>query len=201
MENFYNILGVAPNATTEETKERYRFLAQAYHPDKFATLGHKKLAEEQFKKINEAYQILADPTKREQYNNEFLRRTPAASKGDQVQHQQENRKKAENLCRAEYERQQRIYQIDNEISALNHDIGKLKQEMPNWSLMFILLLIIGGIYILPLAINSSVFLMAGGISIIAGLGLLVKRDTFYRNNYKPMLDEIEKRKQHLYKIV
>ena len=40
MENFYNILGVAPNATTEETKERYRFLAQAYHPDKFATLGH-----------------------------------------------------------------------------------------------------------------------------------------------------------------
>ena len=58
MDNYYKILGVDPNASQVEIKERYRFLANAYHPDKFPNDAHKQHAEEEFKKINQAYQII-----------------------------------------------------------------------------------------------------------------------------------------------
>src|SRR5437867_4458691 len=68
MENYYLVLGVPPNASQEQIKERFRFLAHAYHPDKFATPAHKKHAEEAFKKINDAYQILSNPVRRAEYD-------------------------------------------------------------------------------------------------------------------------------------
>ena len=46
------------NASVTEIRERYRFLAHAYHPDKFASESQKKAAEQEFKKIAEAYQTL-----------------------------------------------------------------------------------------------------------------------------------------------
>jgi hypothetical protein len=52
------ILGVKTNASVTEIRERYRFLAHAYHPDKFASESQKKAAEQEFKKIAEAYQTL-----------------------------------------------------------------------------------------------------------------------------------------------
>ena len=72
MEDLYNLFGVSPKATADEIKQRFRFLAQAYHPDKFASDEHRKQAEEQFKKINAAYQILSDPEKKAKYDNERL---------------------------------------------------------------------------------------------------------------------------------
>ena len=68
MENYYQILGVPPNASQEQIKEHFRFLAQAYHPDKFATSAHKKHAEAAFKKINDAYQVLSNPVRRDEYD-------------------------------------------------------------------------------------------------------------------------------------
>ena len=70
MNDLYNILGVSLNATTEEIKHKFRFLAQAYHPDKFASDEHRKQAEEQFKIISAAYQILSNPEKRARYDSE-----------------------------------------------------------------------------------------------------------------------------------
>ncbi len=64
-EDYYNVLGVSRDATPEEIKKAYRKLALKYHPDK--TKGDKE-AEVQFKKINEAYQVLSDPVKRRQYD-------------------------------------------------------------------------------------------------------------------------------------
>ena len=54
----YNILGVSPEADIETIKKAYREMASKYHPDKVSHLGpeFQKLAEEKFKKINEAYQ-------------------------------------------------------------------------------------------------------------------------------------------------
>lgn len=63
MENYYDILGVNETATPDEIKKTYRKLAMEHHPDKGGD-------EEKFKKISEAYDILGDDTKRQQYDNQ-----------------------------------------------------------------------------------------------------------------------------------
>lgn len=63
--DYYEILGVPKNATDEDIKKAFRKLAIKYHPDK--NPGDKN-AEEKFKEINEAYQVLSDPQKRAQYD-------------------------------------------------------------------------------------------------------------------------------------
>lgn len=68
MENYYDILGVSKNITTEELKKVYRKLAKKYHPD--ANVGNAK-AEEMFKKISKAYEILSDETSRAKYDREL----------------------------------------------------------------------------------------------------------------------------------
>lgn len=62
--DYYAILGVPRNATLEQIKEAYRRLAKEYHPDKKPSPE----AEEMFKLINEAYQVLSDPVKRAEYD-------------------------------------------------------------------------------------------------------------------------------------
>ncbi len=62
--DYYHILGIAVNATPEEIKQAYRRLAQKYHPD----VSQEADAEEQFKEVCAAYEILKDPEKRSLYN-------------------------------------------------------------------------------------------------------------------------------------
>lgn len=64
--DYYEILGVAKTATEAELKSAYRKLALQWHPDKHA--DDKKAAEEKFKEINEAYQVLSDPKKKQAYD-------------------------------------------------------------------------------------------------------------------------------------
>ncbi len=63
--DYYKILGVDRNASAEEIKKAYRQLALKYHPDRNPG---DKAAEEKFKEINEAYQVLSDPEKRAKYD-------------------------------------------------------------------------------------------------------------------------------------
>jgi len=63
--NFYQVLGIQKEASTDEIKRAYRKLAHKYHPDKNPG---DKTAETKFKEINEAYQVLSDPQKRQQYD-------------------------------------------------------------------------------------------------------------------------------------
>jgi molecular chaperone DnaJ len=65
--DFYDILGVAKNASDDDIKEAYRKLAMKYHPDR--NQGDKaKEAEEKFKEAKEAYEMLSDPQKRAAYD-------------------------------------------------------------------------------------------------------------------------------------
>jgi curved DNA-binding protein len=63
--DYYETLGVAKTATPDEIKKAYRKLAMKFHPDK--NKGDKA-AEEKFKGISEAYAVLSDPEKKQQYD-------------------------------------------------------------------------------------------------------------------------------------
>ena len=63
--DYYKILGVDKKATEKEIRQAYRKLARKYHPD--VNPGDKS-AEEKFKEINEANEVLSDPEKRQKYD-------------------------------------------------------------------------------------------------------------------------------------
>lgn len=65
--DYYETLGVDRNASEEELKKAYRKLARQYHPDLQAG-DQKKPAEDKFKEINEAYEVLSDQDKRRRYD-------------------------------------------------------------------------------------------------------------------------------------
>lgn len=65
--DYYKILEIDKNATSEEIKKSYRKLALKYHPDK--NKDNKEFYEEKFKNISEAYQILGDPNNKFKYDN------------------------------------------------------------------------------------------------------------------------------------
>lgn len=68
MKNYYKILGVTSNASTNEIREAYINLVKKFHPDLCS--GNTQYAEEKMKDINEAYRMLKDPILREKYNEE-----------------------------------------------------------------------------------------------------------------------------------
>ncbi|MBD5422934.1 MAG: molecular chaperone DnaJ [Mycoplasma sp.] len=62
--DYYEILGIDKNATTSDIKKAYRVLAKKYHPD----INKSPDAEKLFKEVNEAYEVLSDPEKRQMYD-------------------------------------------------------------------------------------------------------------------------------------
>lgn len=66
--NYYEVLGIPPGASTDQIKKKYRELARKFHPD---VVQDKVLGQRVFSQINQAYRILADPERREQYNSQL----------------------------------------------------------------------------------------------------------------------------------
>src|SRR6478736_534735 len=63
--DYYKTLGVSRTASQDEIRKAFRKLAREYHPD---VAKDKKKAEEKFKEINEAYEVLGDAAKRKKYD-------------------------------------------------------------------------------------------------------------------------------------
>lgn len=64
--NYYEVLGVSKKAAPDEIKRAYRELAKKCHPD--MNPNNKKEAEEKFKELSEAYEVLMDPQKKQLYD-------------------------------------------------------------------------------------------------------------------------------------
>lgn len=81
MKNYYDVLQVGQKATQEQITESYRLLAQMYHPDRFAGNDQKcRKANGMMRELNEAYQVLRDPVRRQAYDQALrpvVRRHPA----------------------------------------------------------------------------------------------------------------------------
>jgi hypothetical protein len=63
--NYYQVLGINPKASADEIKKAYKKLARKYHPD---LNPRRKSAEERFKRVQEAYEVLSDPVSRQEYD-------------------------------------------------------------------------------------------------------------------------------------
>ena len=81
MKDFYETLGVSKNATTNEIKTAYRKQALKWHPDR----NKSSEAEERFKEVNKAYEVLSDPKKKEMYDqygaDAFQKGAPGGQQG------------------------------------------------------------------------------------------------------------------------
>lgn len=86
--NYYALLGVTPTAKTAEIKRAYRRLARQHHPDLNA-----QSADEQIKRVNEAYAVLSDSRKRQIYDEQLrqarLRAEAILREREQLRRQQE----------------------------------------------------------------------------------------------------------------
>ena len=78
MKDYYKILQVAPDASTEVIQMAYKALAKKYHPD--LNPGQEEAAQEKMKDVNEAYEILSDKDKRWQYDQIYSRQEKTEQK-------------------------------------------------------------------------------------------------------------------------
>lgn len=68
MKDYYSILGVSPHATESEIKNAYRKLAKKFHPDKQYYAGKEVFTNKDFDEVNEAYRILSNKEKKQEYD-------------------------------------------------------------------------------------------------------------------------------------
>lgn len=92
MKNYYQILEVDKNASPEIIEKAYRTLVKKYHPD-LQGVADKSSAEQMIKKINEAYDVLSDPIKKEQYDTHIVSQEISSEKYEELLNEKEYLKK------------------------------------------------------------------------------------------------------------
>lgn len=173
MEDFYQVLGVPPTASQEEIKERFRFLAHAYHPDRFASSAHKKEAEDAFKKINDAYQILSNPGKRTEYDKKRSTQTAGFEKDLRRQHQDDAVQRRAKEEQQRRERAEAESQRSEEERRKREDHTKEEGSPRRRSFMDYLLYALPGVFLVGLALGGYSEMDLGPTMVFAGTGLVL----------------------------
>src|SRR5450432_735757 len=81
--NYYEELGIRPDADEEEIRKAHRRLVKLMHPDQHRDAGLKALAETQMRRLNSIVATLLDPEEREEYDDELRGGSEAAKQGPQ----------------------------------------------------------------------------------------------------------------------
>lgn len=118
---YYEILEVDKNASNEIIKKAYSTLAKKYHPD-LQSENNKNIAEEKFKLINEAYEILSDEQKRKQYDSTITINTVPIEQYNTIVLENQELKNIINEMHKKYLRDKYIIDdsINNNISNSTH---------------------------------------------------------------------------------
>jgi DnaJ-class molecular chaperone len=83
MTDFYKLLGIARDADPAEITAAYRKLVAKYHPDRHQTNELHELAEDKLRALNEAYEVLSDPSMRSQYDaGQYQPHAPATNRAN-----------------------------------------------------------------------------------------------------------------------
>ena len=122
--NYYEILEVDRNASQEVIEKAYKTLAKKYHPDLQDDI-HKKQAEETFKIINEAYEILSNPEQRARYDHNLASTTISQDKYNEMYQQNEILKNKLN------DLQQHMYQQQNYSQNTNANYNSVQNNAQN----------------------------------------------------------------------
>lgn len=163
MTDFYQILDIPPDSSAERIKEQYRFLANAWHPDKFANPAQKARAQEKIKDINEAYQVLSNAAKRRQYDAERAQGQAGSQERDSPQREAEEaraqaaRRQKEAAEREQNDREQPAASSQRR-STKNKRKPKEKPKVTNAQRGMVLLmwlLFIGGCYLVNAIRNPN----------------------------------------------
>jgi len=138
--NYYEVLEVEMDATQDQIKEQYRFLVQAWHPDKFASPESKVRAEAKLIKINEAYTVLKDDKKRAQFDlqrqsqqlqNDFQVRRGYGRRAEEIRiaaelREQQARNDLEQKIRAEQAAADLVQKMAREKAYRENELRKLR---------------------------------------------------------------------------
>lgn len=140
MKDYYEILGVTPDATQAQVREQYRFLLLAWHPDRFPTPAQKEKAEEKAKEINEAYEVLRDPARRARYDEELAFSTSwprnGAEERESSTHETEGHHRDKQGARprtqstAEHQRARAEQWPETQQGTKRHDLTQKRNKLP-----------------------------------------------------------------------
>jgi hypothetical protein len=152
MENYYDALELAPGASGQEIRRQYRLLLHAWHPDKFPE-SLRGLVHERMLKINEAYAVLGNPSRRTEYDRRLRSGVRGAETGSQEE--SERRKRAEEDRKREQQhralkRQHQIDRLEHRIMALMLDVRRIRAEAPRLAtpiLTFLAYVLFSDIYV------------------------------------------------------
>lgn len=120
--NLYEILEVNENASEETINKIYKIQAKRYHPDLQKTDEDKKIAEEKMKKINDAYAVLSNSQKREEYDNKL--------KQERARIEAQNEQKIINEVIKNNQNQNQV-PIRNEVQKQSENINRQEEYMQN----------------------------------------------------------------------
>ena len=181
MENYYDILNLNKNATTEEIKKSYRKLAFESHPDR----NKDPNANEKFLKISEAYEILKDNEKRKNYdkyffNNDFSLKENVEKQMRDAEH------KAEEYSHMSYEKF---------VLNLQEEMKVLINYVPNFGCLFFLIIgfCVSVYFFIKISIDNPDLTFVGLINIVVYGGVAIWLYNKFGKSYKEDRESIYKK--------